>query len=423
MNDPITQEVPVVVADPTATGPLHTGAGWTSPDSTGVHEAVRTVPAELSRQWKRSSLGQARGVQQHAPRTIGSLLITTFRLETFDAHRGRQPGHPVRLRGQGSVGFAGEGDWVEMKGLRLGGVVRGWAGINHSTGARYRYPTRRPLLLLALLGLLLAGLSLARDAAAGGGEDIAGGPTPTLGATPSGPPATTGSDEGGGTGDQQTGSETESTGTTTFDPGDPEAPALPEHRQTVIGPAGIAILQEARDRQLPWSEVVVEHLGSAAEIEALPPEHRADFLNRFEPTRTAMQTCLEQTGQTWAQCAEPLVGTVSGGPSFLRWTSIDGVPPTGSEPPGVQLARCVVERWNVGAPSLWQGCAASALAGYYYFLPVDENGFRYDPASGTRVDPANPTAEDVRFRDCRARYNAYAATYAADFEFVDCVNR
>jgi hypothetical protein len=85
-----------------------------------------------------SVAGQARDV------AVGSMSgpggtesVVTFRLEQYDPHAGRTGLVTVRMVGNTAMGFATEGDWVEVNGKRKGGFLNVQSAFNHTSGAQF----------------------------------------------------------------------------------------------------------------------------------------------------------------------------------------------------------------------------------------------------------------------------------------------
>jgi hypothetical protein len=83
-----------------------------------------------------SVAGQARDV---AVGTMGEgISVVTFRLEQYDPHAGRTGLVTVRMVGPTAMGFATEGDWVEVNGKDKGGFINVKSAFNHTSRAQFR---------------------------------------------------------------------------------------------------------------------------------------------------------------------------------------------------------------------------------------------------------------------------------------------
>jgi hypothetical protein len=89
-----------------------------------------------------SVAGQARNVgvgTRQGPG--GSVAVVTFRLEQYDPNAGRTGLVTVRMVGNQAMGFATEGDWVEVNGKSKSGFLDAKTAVNHTSGAQYRGPS------------------------------------------------------------------------------------------------------------------------------------------------------------------------------------------------------------------------------------------------------------------------------------------
>lgn len=335
-------------------------AGWRAPDDTEVHPSGGTVPRGLERRWRRSALGQARGIQQHSPRWNTS-LITAFRLERFAPDRGRLPAGAVRLRGQAAVGFANDGDWVEALGWQRGGVVRARRAFNHSTGAAYRRPLTALLLPAAAIVALVGLVSLV---AFGAGLIDRPGRSVTV--------DTTGDENGSensestlavGTGEttETTAGDQSSSSVAARSIGDPDDPGLPpEHRASVIGPDRAELIeQKAEDEGTTWARAVAASIG---DVESLEPEFRHEFIGQNEVLGGRMKDCLaEDEGALWFDCAEKAVSPEKHLVTVESTFRLDAWPDD-AEFVAADTLECLAES---GSATRWLDCSAKALAGYW----------------------------------------------------------
>ena len=336
-------------------------AGWRAPDDTEVHPSGGTVPRGLERRWRRSALGQARGIQQHSPRWNTS-LITAFRLERFAPDRGRLPAGAVRLRGQAAVGFANDGDWVEALGWQRGGIVRARRAFNHSTGAVYRRPMTALLLPAAAIAVIAGLVSLV---VFGAGLFERPDRTVTIGATGEESASENTEDTslaGNGETTETTEADRSSTSVATRSIGDPDDPALPpEHRASVIGPDRAELIaQMAEDEGTTWARAAAASIG---EVDSLEPEFRHEFIGQNEVLAGRMQDCLgEEEGARWFDCAEKAVSTKRHVVSVETAFRLDAWPDD-AEFVAADTLECLAE---AGESAIrWLGCSAKALAGYW----------------------------------------------------------
>jgi hypothetical protein len=106
-----------------------------------------------------SVAGQARNVgvgTRQGPG--GSVAVVTFRLEQYDPNAGRTGLVTVRMVGNQAMGFATEGDWVEVNGKSKSGFLDAKTAVNHTSGAQYRRPAGcfgAVMVLVVLSGILL----------------------------------------------------------------------------------------------------------------------------------------------------------------------------------------------------------------------------------------------------------------------------
>jgi hypothetical protein len=89
------------------------------------------LPNSVAGQARNVSLGSLQGPG-------GSVAVVTFRLEQYDPNAGRTGLVTVRMVGNQAMGFATEGDWVEVNGNFKRGVLDAKAAFNHTSGAQYR---------------------------------------------------------------------------------------------------------------------------------------------------------------------------------------------------------------------------------------------------------------------------------------------
>lgn len=290
-------------------------------------QRVSTTPRGLVPKFRRSRIGQVRGIDSHQTRTNTGTIVQ-FRLEAFDQDQGRLPSVPVRIRGEQAIGFAAEGEWVEMCGSVRGGRLRGRKGHNHSTGATYRsrWANLGLVAIFVAIALFVGGLYLGyrsvrdREDEFGGGRMVgAGGELPDaqgeLPAAQGELPSAELPDNGGGAGGN--GQPTPApTAPASFDRGDPDSSSLPpEHQARKLGGAADRVHQEVERAQRPWQEVVGNVVG---QVEGLPTEHRYEVISRSASLLASVQSCIA-TGDTWQTCAEADMGPVAGIPP--EWTA------------------------------------------------------------------------------------------------------
>jgi hypothetical protein len=104
-----------------------------------------------------SVAGQARDVAVGSMSISGgSLAVVTFRLEQYDPHAGRTGLVTARLLGDTAMGFATEGDWVEVNGKHEGGFINVQAAFNHTSGAQF---TRKTGCMVVGAGMVIVVLS------------------------------------------------------------------------------------------------------------------------------------------------------------------------------------------------------------------------------------------------------------------------
>ena len=277
-------------------------------------QRVSTTPRGLVPKFRRSRIGQVRGIDSHQTRTNTGTIVQ-FRLEAFDQDQGRLPSVPVRIRGEQAIGFAAEGDRVEMCGSVRGGRLRGRKGHNHSTGATYRsrWANLGLVAIFVAIALFVGGLYLGyrsvrdREDEFGGGRMVgAGGELPDAqGELPS--PELPRRDGGRPGGNGQV-SRTP-TAPASFDRGDPESSSLPwEHLASSLGGAADRVHQEVERTRRPWQDVVGSVVG---EVQGLPAEQRANVIAESPSLLTSVQSCIA-AGGTWQTCAESVVGPVAG---------------------------------------------------------------------------------------------------------------
>jgi hypothetical protein len=106
-----------------------------------------------------SVAGQARNVGMGTLQGPGgSAAVVTFRLEQYDPNAGRTGLVTVRMVGNQAMGFATEGDWVEVNGKSKSGFLDAKTAVNHTSGAQYRRPAGcfgAVMVLVVLSGILL----------------------------------------------------------------------------------------------------------------------------------------------------------------------------------------------------------------------------------------------------------------------------
>jgi hypothetical protein len=106
-----------------------------------------------------SVAGQARNVAVGSVQGPGgSAAVVTFRLEQYDPNAGRTGLVTVRMLGNQAMGFATEGDWVEVNGKSKRGFLDVEAAFNHTSGAQYRRPVGcfgAAMVLVILSGILI----------------------------------------------------------------------------------------------------------------------------------------------------------------------------------------------------------------------------------------------------------------------------
>jgi hypothetical protein len=128
------------------------GTAWTDPNAESRTSTTRDSRlAGPQARWRGSEIGQARDVSVQSPKN-GIDLFLGFRLERHDAKSGRLGPVAVRLAGDGALGFASEGDWVEVQGKAKNGLINGNRAFNHTTRIGYkRSRVRRFLIPIAVL--------------------------------------------------------------------------------------------------------------------------------------------------------------------------------------------------------------------------------------------------------------------------------
>lgn len=127
---------PPVADAPAASRDAHRTAPGRSPGPGGTTTSSRSRgdsrPASVA--------GEVRGLDVTtlaAPNGV-PVPVVTFRVEGRDPNGTPTGTTPVRLRGDAAVGFADDGDWVEVTGERRDGVLLGRRGRNTTTGAIYK---------------------------------------------------------------------------------------------------------------------------------------------------------------------------------------------------------------------------------------------------------------------------------------------
>lgn len=100
-----------------------------------LRETASTPPATLPQ----GVAGLARGVAVTSVQSPNGTQTTvvTFRLEQHDARAGRTGVVTVRLFGEQALGFAADGDWVEVTGKVKDGFLKAAHAVNHTTQAQY----------------------------------------------------------------------------------------------------------------------------------------------------------------------------------------------------------------------------------------------------------------------------------------------
>ena len=150
-------ETPEVASAPQASdnGGYTRGTAWTDPSAQSRAATTREAKfAGPEARWPGSEIGQARDVTVQSPKN-GIDLFLGFRLERYDARSGRLGPIAVRLVGDRALGFASEGDWVEVLGKSNNGLIDGVRAFNHTTRTAYRRSRRRiliPIVLVVFLG-------------------------------------------------------------------------------------------------------------------------------------------------------------------------------------------------------------------------------------------------------------------------------
>ncbi|HET9895447.1 MAG TPA: hypothetical protein VFQ44_11005 [Streptosporangiaceae bacterium] len=70
----------------------------------------------------------------------GSTFVSTFRLQRHDPPPGHAGSVTVQLTGSRAIGFAAEGDWVEVLGTANREFINVRRAINRTSGAEYQNP-------------------------------------------------------------------------------------------------------------------------------------------------------------------------------------------------------------------------------------------------------------------------------------------
>jgi hypothetical protein len=66
--------------------------------------------------------------------------VVTFRLEQYDARAGRTAVTTARMIGDQALGFAAEGDWIEVLGKSKHGIIEVSRAVNLTSQAQYSRP-------------------------------------------------------------------------------------------------------------------------------------------------------------------------------------------------------------------------------------------------------------------------------------------
>jgi hypothetical protein len=118
------------------------GADLPGPDrpATGGQKFARPEGGPPNSVLANSLSGLARNVALATTQTSDSTskTVVTFRLEQYDPHAGRTGIVNVRLRGDQAIGFAADGDWVEVTGRSKRGFVDAKEAFNQTSGAQFR---------------------------------------------------------------------------------------------------------------------------------------------------------------------------------------------------------------------------------------------------------------------------------------------